>query len=159
MDYVSLFGCNFGYCFWWIIRLNIYNTQLTTTACYETNLLYGDYGVWVAIIVIHIVLHNFLISKWHIWHCEVWCKNTLCISLILPLFCLYIHCGSGNDPMWVHYTILYCHEVTNICGLWVLHVKSHRLQGVKLDYCYSQTNVLCVIGTKLVVDTGQEYHI
>ena len=61
--------------------------------------------------------------------------------------------------MWVQYTILDCHEVNNIGGLWVLHMKSHRLQGLKLDYCSSQTNVLCVIGKKLVVDTGQEDHI
>ena len=73
-------------------------------------------------------------------------KNIMCHSLFLPLFCLCIRCGSGNDPIRGQYTILNHHGVTATGGLWILHVKPHRFQGVQLDYCNRQATALCEIG-------------
>ena len=53
--------------------------------------------------------------------------------------------------MWVQYTILYFHGVTNTVSLWISYLQPQILQGVKLDWSYIQTTTLCGIG-KIIGD-------
>ena len=131
MDYVYLYCCNFGCCWWWMIRLNVSNIYWITAACYEPKLLYGDTRVWLVTIVQHIVLNQFLYLL--VAYIVLWSlvKNTLFNSLVLPFFCLCLHFGSGNAPIWYQYNILDCRGETNTSGLWVLHFQPYRFQGVK----------------------------
>ena len=62
------------------------------------------------------------------------------------MFCLCIHCGSVNSPMWGQYTIIDCHGVTNTGSLWVLNLQTQMFQVIQLDYLHSQTTVICGIG-------------
>ena len=59
-------------------------------------------------------------------------KSTVSLTF-LPLFRLYIHCGSDNALIWHHYTILDHHWVTNRYNLCILHLKPHRFQIFQLD--------------------------
>ena len=133
-----------------MIRLNISNITYTTEFYYEPNLLHGSSSFWVVTTVIHIVLRNFCISEWHICHCAVRWKIHYGNHFLFPCFCLYIHCGSVNAPMWDQYAILDFHEVINKGVMWILHVQTHSFQGSQLDSFYSQTTVLCGIGKKIV---------
>ena len=60
MDYISLCGWNLGYCFWWIIRCNIYKIWWIDTFCNEPSKLYGDGRIWVVTVLLHNLIHMFL---------------------------------------------------------------------------------------------------
>ena len=75
-------------------------------------------------------------------------------SLVIVLFCLFVHCGSGNATIWGQYIILDGHRVTNTVSMWILHVQPHMLQGVQLDCCCNQTTALFETG-QMIGDDGQ----
>ena len=101
--------------------------------------------IWVVTIELHNVLHRFLhlqVSYMALWSLV---KNSLYWSLVLHFFCLCIRCVSGNSPIWVQYTIMDCHGVTNTYNLWVLYLEPQKFQSVQLDYLHIQTTMLCGI--------------
>ena len=95
-------------------------------------IFHGAARSWLLKIVLHIFLHKF--SHTQVEYMALWSlvKNPLCQSLVFTLFYLFIHCGSINSPMWGHYNIVIWHGVKNIGGQYILHVRSHRFQGVHL---------------------------
>ena len=48
--------------------------------------------------------------------------------------------------MWIQYTIMNNHGVTNTYSMWILHLQIHMFHGVQSDQFHIQTTVLFGIG-------------